>query len=199
MSNNDFTIKSNDPNAIALLTERLNNAKSRQIFMHQVNGYYAENGTLEGFENVLEGVTPEWVEKKMADMEKYENDKPYTDWMLRDVDNKIKHNEQRIKNVEYEQNVGFNGWAFNGGQAAANKTDMTLQLFFDEKPDKETREALKKVGFNWKGEDRGWERQLTQNAISACDKLDFLRTQDGKKPSEVQPKPPQRETGGQER
>ena len=200
MSNqNDYVIKSNDPNAIALLTERLNNVKSRQVFMHQANAYYQENGTLAGFENVLDGVTPEWVDKKMADIEKYENDKPYTDFMLRDVAGKIKHYEERIKNVEYEQNVGFNGWEFDGGKAVANKADNMLQLQFDDKPDKAIRDALKGVGFNWNGEEKGWERQLTQNAINACDKFDFLKTTDGKKPSDVQPKPPQRDNSDPER
>ena len=43
-----------------------------------------------------------------------------------------------------------------------------LQILFDEKPDEETRAALKSNGFRWSPRYNAWQRQLTQNAESAA-------------------------------
>ena len=43
--------------------------------------------------------------------------------------------------------LGYVGWEFDGGRVEANTADNRLQIFFDEKPDKEIREELKGNGF----------------------------------------------------
>lgn len=40
---------------------------------------------------------------------------------------------------------------------------MRLQLFFDGKPDEETRDIVKKHGFRWSPKNGCWQRQLTTN------------------------------------
>ena len=55
-----------------------------------------------------------------------------------------------------------------------------IQLIFDEKPEEETRAILKKHGFRWSARFGAWQRQLTENAVSAVwsvvDALDSLET-----------------------
>ena len=45
-----------------------------------------------------------------------------------------------------------------------NTEIMRLQLLFNEKPDADTREILKKNGFRWSPKNGCWQRQLTNNA-----------------------------------
>ena len=43
-----------------------------------------------------------------------------------------------------------------------------LQILFDDKPDEETRAALKSNGFRWSPKNQAWQRQLTRNAEYAA-------------------------------
>ena len=49
-------------------------------------------------------------------------------------------------------------------KVAENAEIMRLQIFFDDKPDSDTREILKKNGFRWAPSQGAWQRQLTDNA-----------------------------------
>ena len=62
-----------------------------------------------------------------------------------------------------------------------------MQLIFADKPDADTRQALKSEGFKWAPSQGAWQRQLNQNAIRAAARLDFLRPEDGKSPYLLQP------------
>ena len=57
----------------------------------------------------------------------------------------------------------------------------------EDKPDADTRQALKSEGFKWAPSQGAWQRQLNQNAIRAAARLDFLRPEDGKSPYQLQP------------
>ena len=61
------------------------------------------------------------------------------------------------------------GWEFDGGRVEANTADTRLQIFFDEKPDKEIREELEGNGFRYAPSAEAWQRQLNENAIYAAD------------------------------
>ncbi len=62
--------------------------------------------------------------------------------------------------------------------AIINNEENRLQLVFDDKPDENIRNILKKNGFRWSGRFKAWQRQLTENAIAAAwrvvDALDTL-------------------------
>jgi hypothetical protein len=58
--------------------------------------------------------------------------------------------------------VGFVGWKFAGCEAVVNNDINRLQLFFDERPDKERCSVLKHKGFHWsprEGHGSGTKRQ----------------------------------------
>ena len=61
-----------------------------------------------------------------------------------------------------------------------------MQLIFEDKPDADTRQALKSEGFKWAPSQGAWQRQLNQNAIRAAARLDFLRPEDGTNPCQLQ-------------
>ena len=68
----------------------------------------------------------------------------------------------------------------------ANTADNRLQIFFEDKPDEETRSALKSNGFRWAPSAGAWQRQLNDNAIYAADRLDCIRPLTGESPYELQ-------------
>lgn len=57
---------------------------------------------------------------------------------------------------------------FSGGEIVHNLEADRLQILFDEKPDEETRAALKQNGFRWSPRYSAWQRQLTPNAEAAA-------------------------------
>ena len=70
-----------------------------------------------------------------------------------------------------------------------NREDNRLQVFFDGKPDADTRAELKSNGFRWASSVGAWQRQLTDNAIRAADRLECIKPLSGEKPSQLQKKP----------
>ena len=78
------------------------------------------------------------------------------------------------------------GWEFDGGRVEANTADNRLQIFFDEKPDKEIREELKGNGFRYSPSTEAWQRQLNDNAIYAADCIKCIQPLTGERPTELQ-------------
>ncbi|EGT4873313.1 YodL domain-containing protein, partial [Clostridioides difficile] len=78
------------------------------------------------------------------------------------------------------------GWEFDGGKVEANTEANRLQIFFEDKPDEATREALKSNGFRWSPKAGAWQRQLTSNAYYAADYVKAIAPLTGEKPTELQ-------------
>lgn len=57
---------------------------------------------------------------------------------------------------------------FTGGKAIFNYQADRLQIEFDEKPEYEMREKLKRNGFKWAPSAGVWQRQLTNNAVAGA-------------------------------
>ena len=68
----------------------------------------------------------------------------------------------------------------------ANTEANRLQIFFEDKPDEATREALKSNGFRWSPKAGAWQRQLTSNAYYAADYVKAIAPLTGEKPTEIQ-------------
>ena len=110
---------------------------------------------------------------------------PYPSFHLSNNNANIHRVEQRIDDLKNRGD--FVGWAFPGGRAEINEGENRLQLFFDEKPAEEQRRELKHNGFKWAPSQGAWQRQLNRNAIFAAGRMDFLRTEDGQSPVQLQP------------
>ena len=98
-------------------------------------------------------------------------DKPCPDYELTSLRGKIKRTQARLdeldKRTEQAQQPA-EGTKFSGGEIVRNLEADRLQILFDEKPDEETRAALKQNGFRWSPRYSAWQRQLTQNAEIAA-------------------------------
>jgi hypothetical protein len=187
---------SQEPLSAEKLTEELAQCVQLRDTMKTVNAYWRKFGTCVG----APGITGEQAKKlddKIATTCYSWEKQPYSSYDITNNNAEIKRLEGRIKTVTHYQDVGFSGWEFEGGRAEANaNADLDrLQLFFDEKPSESQRANLKANGFKWAPSQDAWQRQLTDNAIYAAGRLDFIKPSDGRTVREHQPKAPNKDTG----
>ena len=158
--------------------------------MKNVNAYYKKNGTTKGYD----GISDELAAKLDTRVqEAYSWDKqPFPSYSITNNGAEIRRIKKRIENLEANKNTEFVGWKFNGGEAVINEDKNRLQLIFDEKPSEEQRTILKSNGFRWAPSDKAWQRQLNHNAFYAANRIDFIKPESGKKPTDLQPKEPRK-------
>ena len=181
---NNTAISSDDPEAIAKLTEKLEELKQTQEFMKAVNAYYKKNGTCQGFP----GLSDEEAAKLEGGMEYHPWDKkPFASFALSNNNQNIRTTEKRIQKLSQAKELGYTGWAFEGGRVEANGDKNRLQIFFDEIPSEEVRTELKGWGFKWARSEGAWQRQLTDNAIYAASRIKAIQPTDGTDPVKIQP------------
>ena len=174
-------ISSDDPQAIEKLKAKLAKLTSTQERMKNVNAYYRKHGTLDGCTDL----TPEQIEKLKANMSP--GGKPFLAWQLSNNSAEIRRVTKRIEALTRRENTEYVGWKFNGGNVEANSGDNRLQIFFNEKPDEDTRASLKSNGFKWAPSVGAWQRQLNDNAIYAANRIKAIQPVTGERPTDLQP------------
>ena len=177
-------ISADDPQAVQKLEKKLESLEKSQETMKAVNAYYRKHKTLDGCPHL----SPEQLEKLKADMASswHLGDKPFATWALSNNSAEIRRVKDRIKSLSQQKEIGFVGWEFDGGKVEANTEANRLQIFFEDKPDEATREALKSNGFRWSPKAGAWQRQLTSNAYYAADYIKAIAPLTGEKPTEIQ-------------
>ena len=177
-------ISADDPQAVQKLEKKLESLEKSQETMKAVNAYYRKHKTLDGCPHLL----PEQLEKLKADMASswHLGDKPFATWALSNNSAEIRRVKDRIKSLSQQKEIGFVGWEFGSGKVEANTEANRLQIFFEDKPDEATREALKSNGFRWSPKAGAWQRQLTSNAYYAADYIKAIAPLTGEKPTELQ-------------
>ena len=184
-------ISSDDPNAIQKLQDKLEMCEKSQKYMKEVNAYYRKNGTCEGFPG-MEAARAARLDESV--IQAYSWDKqPFPSYALTNNSAEIRRLKQRIEKLTVNQEVGFVGWTFDGGEVVANSEENRLQILFDEKPDEQKRSALKGNGFKWSPSQGAWQRQLNDNAIYAASRMEFLRPESGESPVKLQPQAPKKD------
>lgn len=188
---NNRVISSDDPNAIQKLQDKLEMCEKSQKYMKEVNAYYRKNGTCEGFPG-MDAARAARLDESVR--QAYSWDKqPFPSYSLTNNSAEIRRLKQRIETLTVNQEVGFVGWTFDGGEVVANSEENRLQILFDEKPDEQKRAALKAGGFKWAPSQGAWQRQLNDNAIYAASRMEFLRPESGENPLKLQPKAPKKD------
>ena len=177
-------ISADDPQAVQKLEKKLESLEKSQETMKAVNAYYRKHKTLDGCPHL----PPEELEKLKANMASswHLEDKPFATWALSNNSAEIRRVKDRIKSLSQQKEIGFVGWEFDGGKVEANTEANRLQIFFEDKPDEATREALKSNGFRWSPKAGAWQRQLTSNAYYAADYVKAIAPLTGEKPTELQ-------------
>lgn len=163
-------IKSGDENAVEKLEKKLAGLKENQEKMKAANKALRMKDTEKGDAALRElGYTHAQIEELR---------KPdfcgrvgFPSYALTNNNQNIHRVENRLKALKAakeQENTESENEYF---RAVENTDIMRLQLFFDEKPDSVTRDILKKNGFRWSPKNSCWQRQLTDNARYAMNKV----------------------------
>lgn len=181
-------IRSDDADAVGKLRAKLKRREADQEAMKAANAWYRRHKTMDGFEpaDVREAA------RKNLDFERdtlyFPSDeardshmlktKPFASYQLGNNSAEIRRIKKRIESLLREKEAASNG---NGEREATindepcrvveNADDMRLQIFFDGKPDEDTRQQVKSAGFRWAPSVGAWQRQLTDNARHALDRI----------------------------
>lgn len=170
-------ISSDDPNALAKLKAKMEKLQKAQETMKNVNAWYRQHKTVIGCPHLSE----ENAAKLDADMKSswHMEDKPFQSFELSNNSAEIRRLAKRIEELEKrESEQAPEGWEFDGGRVEVNRGLNRLQVFFDDKPDAETREELKSDGFRWAPSQNAWQRQYTENAVRAARRCKCLQPED---------------------
>lgn len=186
-------ISASDPQALEKLTTKLEICKELQEKMKAVNVYWRKFGTCKGAPGISD-VQAEKLDKKIETGYSWEN-QPFASYDLTNNNSEIKRLEKRISEISRNQEIGFSGWKFEGGEAIANTELNRLQLIFDTRPDQGNHSALRHAGFVYSHTNGAYQRQLNSSAIYAAGRLDFIKPSDGLTVREHQPKVPSKDSG----
>ncbi len=182
-------ISTDDPEAVQKLKIKLAGLEQDQERMKAVNAYYRKHKTLDD----CPLLSPEQIEKLRASMARdWRTDpKPYPSFHLTNNSAVIRQTKKRIEELSQKAETEYEGWAFEGGEVKMNRQANRLQVFFDEKPDRDICSAMRHGGFKWAPSVGAWQRQLTGNAIYAAKHMDCLRPLSGAQPTQEQAVPVQ--------
>ena len=179
-----------EPQSAEKLTAELQKCEQLQATMKAVNAHWRKTGTCMGAPGITDAQAEKLDNKIQTTTYSWER-QPFSSYDLTNNNSQIKRSREKLAEVSR----GFEGWAFEGGRAEAKTERNRLQLFFDQKPSESQRAQLKANGFKWAPSQDAWQRQLTDNAIYAAGRLDFIKPSDGRTVREHQPKPPARNAG----
>ena len=179
-------ISADDPEAVQKLKSKLAGLEQEQERMKAVNAYYRKHKSLDGCPQL----TPNEVEQRKAAMSRNwrADPKPYESYVLTNNNAAIRQTKARIAELAQREETDYQGWAFEGGEVKMDRQANRLQVFFDEKPDRDTCSAMRHGGFRWAPSVGAWQRQLTDNAIWAAKHLDFLQPV-AEEPHQAEPVP----------
>ncbi len=182
-------ISADDPEAVQKLKSKLAGLEQEQERMKAVNAYYRKHKTLDGCPQL----TPDEVERRKAAMARSwrADPKPYESYALTNNNANIRQTKKRIEELSAKKETEFEGWAFEGGEVKMDVQSNRLQVFFHEKPDRDTCSAMRHGGFRWAPSVGAWQRQLTNNAIWTATHMDCLRPLSGEQPTQEQAEPVQ--------
>ena len=161
-----------DPHAREMLTDQLQKLQAQLDRNKALNAYYRKHKSFDGFP----GMAAEAAAKLTADFADTCQRCPWVkhpipDYELTSLRGKIKRVQARLDELDKRTEQAeqpAESTKFSGGEIVRNLEADRLQILFDEKPDEETRAALKQNGFRWSPRYGAWQRQLTRNAEIAA-------------------------------
>lgn len=166
-------IKSGDSDALEQLQKKVEKAEELQAEMKAVNAYYRKNKTLKGYKD--------YTDEKAAKLDEAIKESmwsvPFPPYELTNNNAKIRNAKARISELERLKESATNEekpneYGTDLFKVVENTEIMRLQLFFDEKPDADTRAVLKKNGFRFApSQDNAWQRQLNENGKYALKRV----------------------------
>ena len=160
------SISSDDPMAIEKLTAKLDKLQRCQERMKEVNKAIRIKDTAKGNAALAAiGYSADDIEKiRKPD---YAGRVGYPAYMLQNNNAEIRRVKSRIEELQRKSEQEPEGWTGEGWTAESDLDDNRIRVYFDGKPDEETRRILKGYGFRWSPKNSAWQRQDTPAGRSA--------------------------------
>lgn len=159
-------ISSDDPDAIAKLMHQVEQLTANQERMKKINQLIRKHkGNFEGQRHALKelGLSDERIQKLVTP--DYAGRIGFPSFSLTNNNANIRRIQQRIKQLQANQErepVSVQGV----GYVYAEDVEENRAMFiFDDKPEKATRDTLKRHGFRWSPTRNAWVRQLSNAAV----------------------------------
>ncbi|WP_206458662.1 hypothetical protein [Anaerovorax sp. IOR16] len=163
----DLVVQSDDPYAIEKLEAKLEFHTTKHEKMKSINAYYRKHKTMVGYDGISEEKA-KLFDKKIKEAFNFDR-KPYPSYHLSNNNGIIKATQKRLEQLHYhKEKSSFEEYEFTGGSVVPNYELERLQIFFDEKPNDETRNNLKSNGFKWAPSQSAWQRLLNSRAETAA-------------------------------
>ena len=166
-------IMSDDKDAIAKLTAKLEKLEKHQATMKAANAAVRMKDTAKGDAKLREmGYTDEEI--KQLRTPDFCGRVGYPDYEMKNNNANIRRIKERIAALEKEaQQAAANTDPVKGdGYELVENADMgRIQFIFDGKPDDDTRALLKENGFRWAPSQGAWQRMLNDNGRSAAQRV----------------------------
>lgn len=175
------TISSDDPLAKEKLQAKLECLEERQEFMKQANTIARKekrdkpypsfaltnnNATIKATKDRIEGLSKAEQKKGVISSETQE-----ILYFAKDVIAQKKIDSGELVINKHKPELWRQNSSPTGVRIIQNTDINRLQIEFDDKPDEEMRSKLKANGFKWAPSQGVWQRQLTDNAISAAKRI----------------------------
>ena len=166
------TVKSNDTSAIDKLRAKLAKREDKQQHMKAVNAAIRLKNQSKGNERLHElGYDDDQINNLRTGANDFCGRPGFPPYMLQNNNAEIRRIKKRIETLEREKEAATQGnnehdVIINDEhcKVVENADDMRLQIFFDDKPNADTRQQVKRAGFRWAPSIGAWQRQLTNNA-----------------------------------
>lgn len=160
-------IKSGDETAVEQLQAKVAELEEKQRFMKAANAHWRKHKTMAHFE----GITEEAAVKMDEDIKDDLWQCPYPTYALTNNNQGLKRYKDRLASLEKVKAQENTELETETHKVVRNTEIMRLQLFFDGKPESDTRTLLKQNGFKWAPSQNAWQRQLTNNAMLAYNRI----------------------------
>ena len=161
-------ISGDDPNALNKLRAKLESLERLQNRMKAANAAIRMKDQAKGDAKLAEmGYSPSDIKELRSP--DFCGRIGYPSYQLSNNNANIHRIRERIEELEKRQDSPApEGWKFDGGEVVINAELNRLQIVLDDRPDADTKQALKSHGFRWAPSQGAWQRQLTDNAIHAA-------------------------------
>ncbi len=163
-------ILSGDQDAIEKLEKKLENLKDMQSRMKEANKAIRMKNTEKGNGLLTDmGYTEEQIkELRTPD---FCGRVGYPSYALQNNNANIRRIEGRLKELRATKEKGTLETENKFFKVVENTENMRLQLLFEDKPEPEVREVLRRNGFRWAPSQEAWQRQLNNNARYALERV----------------------------
>lgn len=146
-------------------TLQLEELKARQEMMKQANALLRKND--------IEGLVALVGQKVAEELQKpdFAGRVGYPDYKLANNLANIKRLESQIDQINKFRDKNVDDYVFEGGHVEYDPEEIRFNIFFDDKPDEETRSRLKSRGFKWSPRRGAWTRGAKTITINSIKEL----------------------------